>query len=1034
MTSYLKTLKPTKLNNKGVRLPKFKIDQSEFGSTDGSEEQNYEFFRNLCSLGLKNKIKSGEIDVNKKQDYVKQAKYELKVIKDLGFIDYFLLVWEVVNYCREQDIAVGVGRGCLSGDSLIRCNNGLKPIRNIDVGDIVLDGFGKWVKVKNKFKYSNNKPLIGFDIHGGESPFKSKFTEDHEVLVIKNPFDTVSPPRSGYKNWRSKMNSAIEHKQWIKAKDVKVGDYLIRYQNPENEFVIDFLDLADYTECEFNDDFIFEYKARNVADPLSIKTIFKKIGICPSTITTLKKKGDIKNQEAKLKILNYLKSINKTFKDFQNFSPKKFDRHHRFIACEDFYYLLGLYIGDGSYRNAEICIALNTLSDVNVINWIIKFCEKYKMNYRQDFQKGKNLVKFCISNKSLQKCITKFCSGKTKQSNKRINFKLTEIPDNGMVPLYNGMLDSDGCILKSHKRVNYDSVTYEFVHLFRSLYEKINKKTTFISRREPDETKKRPRDSFKCSSRASNMPSRCITIDNYSLLRVKNVNTYDGIDEVYDFSVSGGNYSYSTENFSVHNSAGGSVLLFLSGITKIDPIKHNLIFERFLSTDRVEFDIIDGEKYFDGGTLPDIDLDFDYYKRPKLLEYLQERYDAVKILNLNTFAGKQLVKDCGKTVAEYSEDQMNAISSLLPVEYGKVMGLEEAYEQEPDFKEWCDNNKEIYQIACKLRGLIRNRAVHASGMLIPFGKSEDNFPMELTSGKDKTIVSSYDMGWSGNIAIKLDVLGLKTLAVVDETCKMIGIKYTDIDVNDPFIYRHYQDFNYPYGIFQLEAWAAQNGCKSVKPKNLDELSAVLAICRPGALQFLEGYSKYTNTGESESPEPYFDDILQSTGAFCLYQEQLMKMIHKIGFSLNEANKVRKIVGKKRTEKVKEWKEKIYKKVEEKGLNKSIADNLWGILESSANYSFNKCLSPDTTVETPKGYKMMFEVKIGDKIAAYDVENSKDHYVEVEEIFQNEVEVYEIEMENGSIIQCSLDHKFLCKDQKMRPIRQIIEEKIDILCK
>jgi DNA polymerase III subunit alpha len=388
-------------------------------------------------------------------------------------------------------------------------------------------------------------------------------------------------------------------------------------------------------------------------------------------------------------------------------------------------------------------------------------------------------------------------------------------------------------------------------------------------------------------------------------------------------------------------SAAGSIILFLCGITGVDPIQNDLIFERFLSTDRVEFEVIDGEKYFDGGTLPDIDLDFDYYKRPKLLEYLQEKYDAVKILNLNTFAGKQLTKDCGKTIAEYSEDQMNAISSLLPVEYGKVMDLEEAYEKEEKFKEWADENKEIFEIACKLRGLIRNRAVHASGMLIPFGKSEDNFPMELTSGKDKMIVSSFDMGWSGNIAIKLDVLGLKTLSVVDETCKKIGINFTDIDVNDNFIYQQLQDFKYPYGIFQLEAFAAYNGCRSVKPKNISELSAVLAICRPGALQFLEGYSKYTNTGESESPEPYFDDILGETGGFCLYQEQLMRMLHKVGFSLNEANHARKVIGKKLVKKVGEWKEKIYNKIKEKGLETSVADNLWSIMEASANYSFNK---------------------------------------------------------------------------------------------
>ena len=387
-------------------------------------------------------------------------------------------------------------------------------------------------------------------------------------------------------------------------------------------------------------------------------------------------------------------------------------------------------------------------------------------------------------------------------------------------------------------------------------------------------------------------------------------------------------------------SAASSMILYLCGITGIDPIKNKLIFERFLSTDRVEFEVIDGEKYFDGGTLPDIDLDFDYYKRPKLLEYLQEKYDAVKILNLNTFAGKQLIKDCGKTIAEYSEDQMNVISSLLPVEYGKVMDLEEAYENEEKFREWADENREIFEIACKLRGLIRNRAVHASGMLIPFGKSEDNFPMELTSGKDKTIVSSFDMGWSGNIAIKLDVLGLKTLSVVDETCKRVGINFNSININDNFIYQQLQDFKYPYGIFQLEAFAAYSGCKKIKPKNLDELSAVLAICRPGALQFLDNYANFTNNNAKDkinSGSDKLDEILLETGNAILFQETMMRIaVEVFELSKNDSNKIRKAAGKKKMEQMLKWKDIIFQKGKELKIE-GAAEFYWKCLEDSANY-------------------------------------------------------------------------------------------------
>jgi len=390
-------------------------------------------------------------------------------------------------------------------------------------------------------------------------------------------------------------------------------------------------------------------------------------------------------------------------------------------------------------------------------------------------------------------------------------------------------------------------------------------------------------------------------------------------------------------------SASGCLVLYLSGITNIDPLEYNLIFERFLSTDRVEFKEVDGEKFFDGGTLPDVDMDFDYYKRPDLLGYLQEKYDAVKILNLNTFAGKQLIKDCGKIVADYEESEMNLVSSLLPVQYGKVMDLEQAYEEEEKFREWVDENKanrEIYDIACKLKGLIRNRGVHASGMLIPNGKSEDSFPMELT--KDKTIVSSFDMGWSGNIAIKLDVLGLKTLAVIDETCKKVGLDYNKIDVHDNFIYQQLQDFDHPYGIFQLEAFAAHNGCKKIKPKNLSQLSAVLAICRPGALQFLDNYSKFSEHGLQEaagSGSKLLDNILAETGNTILYQETLMRIAVEV-FELSklESNHIRRACGKKDMQKMLKYKKIIFEQGEKLNIPEA-AEFYWKCLEDAANYSF-----------------------------------------------------------------------------------------------
>ena len=216
---------------------------------------------------------------------------------------------------------------------------------------------------------------------------------------------------------------------------------------------------------------------------------------------------------------------------------------------------------------------------------------------------------------------------------------------------------------------------------------------------------------------------------------------------------------------------------------------------------------------------------------------------------------------------------------------------------------------------------------------------ENSCPTELSG--DKEAVSSFDMSWVSLFNIKLDILGLRSVSVVDDVCKSIGKKITDIDLNDESIYRNLQDLRNPHGLFQIEAETNFKVCQKVKPKNLEELSGVLALARPGALQFADKYAAHTNFQQSESIHPFFDDILKDTGGVALYQEQLMKMANKIGFTLDEAEILRRIVGKKKTEEIKAWKKKIEDKIKQNKLPKEVGEILWKILEDSANYSFNK---------------------------------------------------------------------------------------------
>jgi len=388
-------------------------------------------------------------------------------------------------------------------------------------------------------------------------------------------------------------------------------------------------------------------------------------------------------------------------------------------------------------------------------------------------------------------------------------------------------------------------------------------------------------------------------------------------------------------------SAAGSLILYLLGVTKVDPIKYELFFERFISKIRAKKQIVDGITYLDGSLMCDVDIDICYYNRPKVIKFLEQLFAGrtSKILTLTTLSGKLLIKECGKIIDEKPETEMNEVSSLIPKTFGQVMDLKQAYGEVEQLKKWCDENPRSYKTALKLRNLIKNKSVHASGMMLSYHPIDQSCPTELTTDKEQ--VSSYDMNWASISNVKLDLLGLRSVSIVDRVCKLIGIKVDDLNFNDPFIYQQFQEFKTPHGCFQIEAETNFKVCKKVKPRNLEELSGVLALARPGALEFVDQYANFTTNNQYEGIHEFFDSVLSSSGGVALYQEQLMKMSNKIGFTLDEAEVLRRIVGKKKVEEVKKWQEKIKDKIKENNLAPEIGDILWRILENSANYSFNK---------------------------------------------------------------------------------------------
>ena len=390
-------------------------------------------------------------------------------------------------------------------------------------------------------------------------------------------------------------------------------------------------------------------------------------------------------------------------------------------------------------------------------------------------------------------------------------------------------------------------------------------------------------------------------------------------------------------------SAAGSLVLYLLGVTNIDPIPHNLFFERFVSKSRAK-KVYDkrNKEFLVGSLLPDVDSDISYEQRQRVIQYIEEKHEGrtAKILTFNTFSSKLCIREATKYFDEAREEQANAVSDMIPKLHGKVSSLENAREDNEKFDDWAKNHNRTFINAKRIENLIKNTGVHPSGIAICSQSIGDVVPLQKT--KDGDLITGYNMHDVADLMVKFDILGLRTLTIAHRTCDKIGINIDEIDPNDEFIYEKLQDYNHPEGLFQISANTNFRVCQDVKPDNLNELSDVVALARPGALQFVDEYIRQKQSPQSSGLHKELDEILSWSKNVILYQEQLMQIANKVfGLTLEEAETLRRIVGKKKADEMPKWRDRIYQAAEDLGLDSQISDFYWSALQASADYSFNK---------------------------------------------------------------------------------------------
>lgn len=366
-------------------------------------------------------------------------------------------------------------------------------------------------------------------------------------------------------------------------------------------------------------------------------------------------------------------------------------------------------------------------------------------------------------------------------------------------------------------------------------------------------------------------------------------------------------------------SAAGSLVSYLLGITTVDPIKHGLIFERFLNPGRK--------------SLPDIDIDVQTSKRQDALEYLHHKYGNVfSLSNYNKIKAKTALKDAlrGDGV---DFDEANRVTKLLPrPRAGFDASLEEALELSPEFKQWADLNPTTYAKALDMEGLIRGEGKHASAIcIVPLNDLPEKYTA-LKKDKDSDIpVSEFDMRDAEAVGlVKFDILGLRTLDVIAK-CDQTD----NYEIQEVYDFLAEEDL---YGVFQAESGEMQRIFRECRPQSIDDIAALIALYRPGPIE-----SGMLNIYTDNTARPWgvleIDSVLVETRGVLLYQEQVMEIARRLaGYSLPDADELRKILGKKLIDKVAAEKVKFLKGCAANGKDGS---GIWDVIEQFAKYSFNK---------------------------------------------------------------------------------------------
>lgn len=393
-----------------------------------------------------------------------------------------------------------------------------------------------------------------------------------------------------------------------------------------------------------------------------------------------------------------------------------------------------------------------------------------------------------------------------------------------------------------------------------------------------------------------------------------------------------------TKNISINTrgSAAGSIVSYLLGITDIDPLQYGLLFERFLNPERISW--------------PDVDLDISDRRREGLIRYVCQKYGADKVAQIITFgtiAARNGIRDTGR-VLSMSYSDVDEIAKLIPMgltldeSLEVVEELKTRYQKEPQVKK-------LFDLARKIEGVARHASVHAAGVVITDKDLIEYVPLQIATKNDQSIITQYEMHALEDLGlVKMDFLGLANLTIIDDALKIIEkTRHQKIDINhlpldDLETYKLLSEGK-SSGVFQLESDGMKRYLKELRPNNIKDVMAMVSLYRPGPMELIPQYIAGKHGRRKITYlHPKLEPILAETYGVAVYQEQILQIARDIcGFSLGQADVLRKAIGKKIKKLLLEQKEKWIEGAVKNGTARKIAEKLFEFVEPFARYGFNK---------------------------------------------------------------------------------------------